>query len=48
MSRVEEMARRFPREGLPVARLFESQTSLVHVGLNPRGKPGIWLIQKLR
>jgi len=47
MSRAQEMAHRFRREGLPVARLFESRSALVSLGLNQRGKPGIWLIQKL-
>ena len=47
MGRAEEMVRRFHREGLPVARLFETRSALVHLGLNQRGKPGIWLIQKL-
>jgi hypothetical protein len=47
MSRPEELARRFHREGLPIARLWESHSALVSVGLSPRGKPGIWLIQKL-
>jgi hypothetical protein len=47
MSRAQEMARRFRSEGLPVARLFESRSALVSLGLNQRGKPGIWLIQKL-
>ena len=47
MSRPEEMARRLTREGLPVARLWESHSALLHVGLSPRGKPGLWVIQKL-
>lgn len=47
MSRAEQLATRFRREGLPVARLFESRTALVSLGLSQRGKPGIWLIQKL-
>jgi hypothetical protein len=47
MSRAELLATRFRREGLPVARLFESHSALVSLGLNQRGKPGIWLIQKL-
>jgi hypothetical protein len=46
MSSAEELARRVHREGLPVARLFESKSALVSVGLNQRGKPGLWLIQK--
>jgi hypothetical protein len=47
MSRAEQLASRFRREGLPVARLFESRSALISLGLNQRGKPGIWLIQKL-
>jgi hypothetical protein len=46
-SRAEELARRFHREGLPIARLWESHSALVSLGLSPRGKPGIWLIQKV-
>jgi hypothetical protein len=43
----EEFARRVHREGLPVARLFESKTALISLGLNPKGKPGLWLTQKI-
>jgi hypothetical protein len=46
-SKVQEMERRVPREGLPVARLWETKTALLHVGLSPKGKPGLWLIQKV-
>jgi hypothetical protein len=45
--RVQEMAQRFRHEGLPVARLFENRSALVSLGLNQRGKPGLWLIQKI-
>jgi hypothetical protein len=43
---MEELARRVHREGLPVARLWENKSALVSLGLNQRGKPGLWLIQK--
>jgi hypothetical protein len=46
-SRAEELTRRFHREGLPVARLWETRSAMVSLGLSPRGKPGIWLIQKV-
>jgi hypothetical protein len=46
-SRAEELTRRLHREGLPVARLWETRSALVSLGLSPRGKPGIWLIQKV-
>jgi hypothetical protein len=46
-SKIHEWERRVPREGLPVARLWETKTALLHVGLSPRGKPGLWLIQKV-
>ena len=46
-SKVHEMERRVPHEGLPIARLWETKTALLHFGLSPRGKPGLWLIQKV-
>jgi hypothetical protein len=45
---VQEFVRRVHQEGLPVARLFEGKSALVHLGLNPKGKPGLWLVQKTR
>jgi hypothetical protein len=47
MSPAEEFARRVHREGLPVARLWENKSALVSLGLNQRGKPGLWIIQKI-
>ena len=44
----QDFVRRVHREGLPVARLFETKGALVHLGLNPKGKPGLWLVQKTR
>jgi hypothetical protein len=46
-NKVQEMERRVPREGLPVARLWETKTALLHIGLSPKGKPGLWLMQKV-
>lgn len=46
MGRAEDFARRFHREGLPIARLWENHSALVSLGLNPKGKPGLWLVQK--
>jgi hypothetical protein len=46
MSGTEAFARQFHREGLPVARLWENKSALVSLGLNQRGKPGLWLVQK--
>jgi hypothetical protein len=43
---IQEFVHRAHREGLPVARLFESKSALLHLGLSPRGKPGLWLVQK--
>jgi hypothetical protein len=45
-ARIAELARRVHREGLPVARLWENRSALVSLGLNQRGKPGLWIIQK--
>jgi hypothetical protein len=44
---VQEFVQRVHREGLPVARLFENKSALVHLGLSPKGKPGLWLVQKI-
>jgi hypothetical protein len=44
---MEKRVQEFRREGLPIARLWENHSSLVHVGLNQKGKPGLWVIQKL-
>jgi hypothetical protein len=46
--RIEEFARRAHREGLPVARLWENKTALLSLGLNQKGKPGLWIVQKVR
>ncbi len=43
---VQDLVQRVHREGLPVARLFETKSALLHLGLSPRGKPGLWLVQK--
>jgi hypothetical protein len=47
MSQAEIFARRVHREGLPVARLWESNSALLSIGLNQKGKPGLWLTQKV-
>jgi hypothetical protein len=47
MSQAAIVARRIHREGLPVARLWESKSALLSIGLNQKGKPGLWLIQKV-
>jgi hypothetical protein len=48
MSQAEIFARRVHREGLPVARLWESKSALLSIGLNQKGKPGLWLTQKVQ
>jgi hypothetical protein len=45
---IQDFVHRVHREGLPVARLFETKSALVHLGLSPKGKPGLWLVQKTR
>lgn len=45
---IQEFVRRVHHEGLPIARLFESKSALVHLGLSPKGKPGLWLVQKIQ
>jgi hypothetical protein len=47
MSPAEIYARRLHREGLPLARLWQSKSAVLSIGLNNRGKPGLWLTQKV-
>lgn len=48
MGQAEIFARRIHSEGLPVARLWESKSALLSIGLNKKGKPGLWLTQKVQ
>jgi len=43
----ESLARRVHNEGLPLARLWENHAVLISLGVNPKGKMGLWLIQKM-
>jgi hypothetical protein len=43
---LQERALLFRRDGLPVARLWENKSTLLHLGLNQKGKPGLWIVQK--
>jgi hypothetical protein len=44
---IEDRVRRFHQEGLPVARLWDGRSMLLHLGLNSKGKPGLWIVKKL-
>jgi hypothetical protein len=48
MSKPAIFVDRVAREGLPFARLWESRSALLSIGLSPKGKPGLWLTQKIR
>jgi hypothetical protein len=47
MSRPETWLHRVHREGVPIVRLWNSKSALLSIGLNQKGKPGLWLIQKI-
>ena len=47
-NRPEALIQRFHREGLPIARLWQGHAAVVSLGLNPKGKPGVWLVKKIR
>ncbi len=47
MSPAQAFARRVHEEGLPIARLWQSKSALLSFGLSQKGKPGLWLTQKL-
>jgi hypothetical protein len=44
---VEETVRRLHQEGLPLARLWQTNSSSLSIGVNPKGKPGLWFVKKL-
>jgi hypothetical protein len=46
-SSAERFVRSVQREGLPIARLWKSDSGLLSIGLNKRGKPGVWFTKKL-
>jgi len=46
MSQAETLARRMHQEGLPIARLFGSKSASLSIGLNRKGKPGLWFTRK--
>jgi hypothetical protein len=43
---MQDRVRLFRRDGFPVARLWETKSALLHLGFNPKGKPGLWVVQK--
>jgi hypothetical protein len=45
-TRTEAFIQRFHREGLPLARLWQGHAAVVSVGLNPKGKPGLWVVKQ--
>jgi hypothetical protein len=45
-NRTEAFIQRFHREGLPLARLWQGHAAVVSLGLNPKGKPGLWLVKQ--
>jgi len=47
-SPVERLVGRVRREGLPIARLWKSESALLSIGLNQRGKPGVWFTKTVR
>ena len=47
-SPAQRFVARVHREGLPIARLWQSDSALLSVGLNQRGKPGIWFTKTIR
>jgi hypothetical protein len=47
MSQPEAWLHRVHREGVPIVRLWNSRSALLSIGLNQKGKPGLWLTQKV-
>ncbi len=47
MSPAEGLVHRVHREGVPLARLWQSESSLLSIGLNPHGRPGVWFTKTI-
>lgn len=47
-SPTEQFIRQVRKEGMPFARLWQNDQALLSLGLNRKGKPGLWIIQKTR
>lgn len=47
MHEPESWLHRARREGVPILRLWNSKSASLSIGLNQKGKPGVWLIQKM-
>jgi hypothetical protein len=45
-SPLEQFARKVNKHGLPLAQLWENDTALVFLGLNRKGRPGLWFVHK--
>jgi hypothetical protein len=46
-TKMERLVRNAHREGVPFARLWENRRMMLSLGLDPKGKPGLWLVQKV-
>jgi len=44
---IAQRLQRMHREGLPIAHLWESRSAALSIGLNQRGKPGLWFTQRM-
>jgi len=47
MTQPETWLHRVHREGVPIVKLWNSKSALLSIGLNQKGKPGLWLTQKV-
>ena len=44
---IAQRMQRLHREGLPIAHLWESKSAALNIGLNQRGRPGLWFTQRM-
>jgi hypothetical protein len=43
---LQDAARHFHQEGLPLTHLWQSNSSSVSIGINPERKPGLWFVKR--
>ncbi len=45
---LQDLMRNRRRDGVPLAHLWQSRGVAVSLGLNPKGKPGLWFVKSVR
>ncbi len=47
LTRIQELVRNERRDGVPLARLWQSRGAALNLGVSPKGKPGLWFVKAI-